>query len=351
LLQVLPMMKGIAISSLALSLFAACGTNGSGDGDEDGGGYGSGLGTPENPIPQSADKGPYAVRTLMDFTVEQVLPPQAELVVVTLRAFGTNPARTLITVADHYGVPALDTLYGVLPGYLTDKFEGWVNDEINKFRIAGKTVPQYSAAVARLAETALTKFAIESDFAITPTSSTHTLTGLDLSPAGIDVHVAITGLAADILTQHPTITVAPGGAFSVSEQHFGLMIGEYAWQGVNAGVTNLFGNDIRTSLGKAVNCNTIASNIADKCVLGVCVGHETLIKDICTGSLDAMVNEIHSRFAKLNMEAFHMISGDARLVDDDSDGIADRIVEGKWDSELNWGIGLRKAPAVFEATR
>jgi hypothetical protein len=51
------------------------------------------------------------------------------------------------------------------------------------------------------------------------------------------------------------------------------------------------------------------------------------------------------------MEAFHMISGDARLVDDDSDGIADRIVEGKWDSELNWGIGLRKAPAVFEATR
>lgn len=344
------MMKGFAISSLALSLFSACGASGPG-GDDTGGGYGSGLGTPEDPIPQSADKGPYAVRTMMDFTVEQVLPPGAELVVVTLRAFGDNPAHTLITVADHYGVPALNTLYGVLPGYLTDKLEGWVNDEIGKFRIGGKTVPQYSAAVAKLAETALTKFAIDSDFAITPTESTHTLTALDLSPAGINVSVAITGLAADILTQHPTITVGQGGAFSVSEQHFGLMIGEYAWQGVNAGVASMFGDDIRTSLGKAVNCQTVASNIANKCVLGVCVGHTQLIKDICTGSLDAMVNEIHSRFAKLDMEAFHMISGDAHLVDDDSDGIADRIVDGHWDSELNWGIGLRKAPATFSATR
>jgi len=348
------MMKGLAISSLAFSLFAAC-TSGSGDGTEmggdDGGGYGSGLGTPENPVPQSADKGPYQVRTMMDFTVEAVLPPQAELIVVTLRAFGDNPAKTLVTVADRYGIGALEDLYNILPGYLRDKFEGWLNDEIAKFKIGGKTVPQYSAAVAKLAETALTKFALDSEFAITPTGSTHSLTGLDLSPAGINVNVAITGLAQDILTQHPTITVGQGGAFSVSEQHFGLMIGEYAWQGVNAGVANMFGSDIRTSIGKAVPCATIAKSVADRCVLGVCVGHETLIKDICTGALDAMVNEIHSRFAALNMEAFHMITGDAKLVDDDADGVADRIVDGVWDSEMNLGLGLRKAPSVWSATR
>lgn len=346
------MMKGLAISSLALSLLAACGTDPTGDaGGEEGGGYGSGLGTPENPVPQSADKGPYAVRTMMDFTVEQVLPPQAHLVVVTLRAFGDNPARTLITVADRYGVSALEDLYNVIPSYLRDRFEGWVNDEIAKFKIAGKTVPQYSAQVAALAETALTKFAIDSDFAISPTETTHSLTGIDLSPAGINVSVAITGLANDILTQHPTITVAEGGAFSVSEQHFGLTIGEYMWQGVNAGVTNVFGSDIRTSLRKAVPCGTIAANIADKCILNVCVGHEQLIENICTGALDAMVEEIHGKFAALNMEAFHMISGSARLVDDDSDGVADRIVDGVWDSEMNLGLGLRKAPAVWTATR
>jgi hypothetical protein len=345
------MMKGLAISSLALSL-VACGTDGSGDGSEgDGNGYGSGLGTPENPVPQSADQGPYQVRTMMDFTVEAILPPQAELIVVTLRAFGENPARTLVTVADRYGIGALEDLYNVIPSYLQDKFEGWLNTEIAKFKIAGKTVPQYAAEVAKLAETALTKFALDSDFAIMPTGTTHTLTGLDLSPAGIDVSVAITGLAQDILTQHPTITVAEGGAFSVSEQHFGLMIGEYAWQGVNAGVEKIFGSDIRTSLGKAVPCGTIAASIADKCILNACVGHETLIKDICTGALDAMVNEVHNRFAALNMEAFHMITGSARLVDDDADGIADRIVDGIWDSQMNLGLGLRKAPSTWTATR
>jgi hypothetical protein len=348
------MMKGLAISSLALSLFAACGTDpgdGDGAGGDDGGGYGSGLGTPENPVPQSAEKGSYQVRTMMDFTVEAVLPPQAELVVVTLRAFGENPARTLITVADRYGVSALEDLYNVLPGALRDRFEGWINDEIAKFKIAGKTVPQYSAQVAKLAETALTKFAIDSDWAITPTSTTHTLTGIDLSPAGINVSVAISGLASDILTQHPTVTVGTGGALGISEQHFGLLIGEYLWQGVNAGVDQVFGDDIRTSIGKAVNCSTIAANIADKCVLGVCVGHESMIEEICTNSLDAMVEEIHDRFAALNMEAFHMISGEAKLVDDDADGVGDRIIDGRWDSELNIGLGLRKAPSVFSATR
>jgi hypothetical protein len=46
-----------------------------------------------------------------------------------------------------------------------------------------------------------------------------------------------------------------------------------------------------------------------------------------------------------------MARGDAKLVDDNGDGIADRIIEGKWDSEMNIGLGLRKAPSTFEATR
>jgi hypothetical protein len=344
-------MQRILSLTLLAALGTACGTSDSTDPGQDGGGYGSGLGTPENPVPQSADKGPYQVRTMMDFTVEQVLPPQVEFGVTTLRSFADNPARTLISVADHYGVTALDDLYSLVPSFLTDKFEGWVNDEIAKLKIDGKTVPQYAGMVASLAETALTKFAIDSEWAITPTSTTHTLTALDLTPAGINVTLEISGLAADILTQHPTVMVGMGGAMNVSEQHFGLMLGEYMWQGINAGVTNLFGGDIRTSLGKAVNCPTIAHNIANKCVLGVCVGHESIIKDICTGALDGVVDQIHGAFAKYNLEAFHMISGVAHLVDDDADGVADRIENGTWDSEMNIGMGLRKAPSTFSADR
>lgn len=344
-------MQRLAISLLTALTMTACGTSPQ-DGSGDGGDWGEGLGDPENPVPQSAEDGPYATRTMMDFTAEQLLPPQVESIVVTLRAFGENPGRGLIVAADEAGLPVFEELYDALPGALRDRFEGWINDEVAKLKINGKTLPQYSAEVAKLAEFALTKFALDSELALQPGHATHTLTALDLSPTGlVDIRVPISGLAADILTQHPTVEVGPGGALLIGDQTFGLRIGEYAWDGVNQGVAQLFGGDIRASLGKVVNCSTIANNVANKCVLGVCVGHETEIKAICTGALDLVVAGLHAGFAKLNLDAFHMATGDAVLVDDDGDGIGDRIIDGIWDSEMNIGLGLRKAPSTFTATR
>src|SRR5262245_30279815 len=97
---------------LAIALVAACASN---PGEE----WGEGLGTPENPVPQSSS--PYTVATSMDFTVEAILPAQAEAVVASLRAFSQNPAKGLIEAADQAGVPAVKTLYDALPGVLTDK--------------------------------------------------------------------------------------------------------------------------------------------------------------------------------------------------------------------------------------
>lgn len=333
--------------ALVLCLLAACGTTSSGDGE----GYGSGLGTPENPIPQSADEGPYAVATTMDFTVEQLLPPQIELAVVTLRTFSTNPAQALIDAADHAGVPAVGALYGAIPGFIKDRIEGWVNDELAKVKIDGKTLQQYAGEVAALAETALTQFEIDSTLAMMPGTATHTLAAIDFAPAGFDVQVPITGLAADVLTQHPTIVVGEGGALDFGEQHFGLNIGDYVWTGLDAASTQLFGSDIHTALSNGINCPALAQKVADKCALGVCVGHETELRSICQGGIDAIVSTVHDKIASLNLDVFRYASGQARLVDDDQDGIADRIVDGTWDGELNIGMGLRKAPAAFTATR
>lgn len=341
------MQRLLAISLLAV-MTGACGTDGSGGDDSP---YGEGFGTPENPVPQSAEDGPYATKTMMDFTAEQLLPPTVEDIVVVLRTFGENPARGLIKAADTGGLVFLEELYSVLPSALEDKFEGWLNAEINKVRINGKTLAEYSAQIAKLAEFALTKFQIDSDLSITPTGATHTLTAIDFTPAGINFRVPIGGIASDILTQYPTVFVNEGGGFTLGDQTFGLRIGEYAWMGVNGGVKNLFGNDIQTSLENAINCPAIAQTISDKCVLGVCVGHESMIDDVCVGARDLFVDQLHALFAKLNLDAFHMAQGTARLVDDDGDGIGDRIVEGLWDSEMNIGLGMRKAPATFTAER
>lgn len=333
--------------ALVLCLVAACGTTSPDGGD----GYGSGLGTPDNPIPQSGDDAPYTVATTMDFTVEQVLPPQIELAVVTLRTFSTNPAQALVDAADHAGVPAVGALYSAIPGFIKDRLEGWLDDELAKVKIHGRTLQQYAGEVAALAETALTQFQIDSTLAMLPGTATHTLVGIDFAPAGFDVQVPITGLAADVFTQHPTISVSEGGALGFGEQHFGLNIGDYMWTGLDAASTQLFGDDIHTALSNGINCPALAQHVADKCALGVCVGHETELRGICQGGIDALVNAVHDKVASLNVDVFRYASGQARLVDDDQDGVADRIVDGTWDGELDIGLGLRKAPSTFTAAR
>jgi predicted small lipoprotein YifL len=335
--------SSLLAASLAASLLAGCGAGGPTDDGADQ------VGTPEDPVP--AKTGPYQLVTTVDFTIEAILPPQIEEVVVTLRDFSTNPAHALLDLAERRGVVAVTILRAALPGFLEDKLEGWINGEIEKLKIAGKPITEYAGEIAMLAEIALTQFAVDSELAIDGTDATHRITGLDLRPAGIDFRLPIGGLAGDILTQAPSLSVADRGALSLGEQHFGLAYGEYAWQGIDAASTLVFGGGVRATLGKVIDCQAVAHAVASKCLLNVCVGHETELRQICTGGLDAVVDFAHDKLAAMRLDVLHFAQGTARLVDDDGDGVGDRIADGVWQAELNLGLGLRHAPASFTGTR
>jgi len=340
LLFVEPMRTAI----LATTLLAACGASPAGDGDAF-----PGPGTPDNPVP--TDEGPYAVANTVDFTVEQIVPEQVELVVATLRDFSENPATALIKAAERAGVPEATTIYGLIPSPLRGKFEGFINDEVAKAKVGGRPLTEYAGDFAMLFELALTSFQVDSEMTLDGHAVDHRLTALDLHPAGIDFRLPIGGLAGDVLTQHPDIEVAEGGAIYFGEQHFGLNYGEYAWQALDAFSVQAFGADIKTTFQNAVDCQHLAESIANKCVLGVCVGHETTIRDVCNGGVGAIVDFVHAEIAKHRIEALHFASGAARLVDTDGDGAADTIVDGVWDAEMNFGLGLRHTDAVFAGAR
>jgi hypothetical protein len=335
-------MRTAIAASLLLAVGCGASSPGGDDANEDGG-------TPTNPVP--AKTGPYQVHTSVDFTIEAILPPQIELVVVSLRLFSTNPARALFDLAEQKGVPAVGIIRDVLPDALESKLEGWINGEIAKVKIAGKPITEYAGDMAALAEIALSEFAVDSELSIDGEISTHRLTALDLTPAGIDFRLPLTGFAGDILTQSPTIEIFEGGGLGLGDQRFGLAYGEYAWQGLEAASTLVFGDGIRATLGTAINCSGLAATIADKCVLGVCVGHETELRAVCNGGLDALVDFTHDRFSDMRLDALHFASGTARLVDEDADGYGDTIVDGVWQAELNLGLGLRHAPATFAGAR
>jgi hypothetical protein len=112
-----------------------------------------------------------------------------------------------------------------------------------------------------------------------------------------------------------------------------------------------FGTDIHDTLSKALNCPHLAAAVANNCILGVCVGHTSELTSVCQGGLDALVDGLHDQLASLRFDVLHFAAGQARLVDDDHDGVADRIVDGTWTAEMNLGMGLRHTPATFTATR
>src|SRR5262249_10804722 len=155
---------------------------------------------------------------------------------------------------------------------------------------------------AALADTTLTRFAVDSELTLEGGTASHRLTTLDLRPSGLDVTFALGGLPGDLVSQSTTAAIDHAGALQLGEQHFGLGYGEYAWRGIEAASQASYGGDVRALLGRAVSCPALAHTIATKCVFGACVGHEAELTSICEGGLDAIVDFAHDRMVELRFE-------------------------------------------------
>jgi len=290
--------------------------------------------------------GVYQVRSTIDVTVEAVLPAPAEELVVTLRDFSVHPGHTLIDLADQAGVPAVSELRALLPDLLESRLDGWLDDEIAKVRIDGVPATQLAGSAAALAESALTRFELDSELQIDGEGATHRLTGLDFVPAGLDAR-----LAFDVEIAAPVSATSRGGMLSIGDHRFGLPYGEYIWRATDAAIAQQFGSGIRAALGSAVDCPRFAQAIANKCVLGVCVGHASLLDELCERGLDEVVGIAHDDVADLRFDVLHFAAGSARLSDASENGIAGSLTEGVWTAEINAGFGVRHVPASFQASR
>ncbi|MBA3464185.1 MAG: hypothetical protein H0T46_29790 [Deltaproteobacteria bacterium] len=328
----------LALTTLtALLTTTGCLHHGYSSSDDDTSGPG---GTTSHPPVAS---GAYQVDSRIDITVEALLPQPVAEIVVTARDFSTNPAHTLITLADEAGVPAVGTLREYLPDYLEGKLEGWINDEIEKLTINGVPVTDVAASFAALAETSLTNISLKSELTIAGGMATHRLTVLDLSPTGIDKQFTLGDLPGDVVSANTTAT-STRDKVSIGDHTYSLAYGQYAWEAIEAACTAEYGGGIRATLGAAVNCPNVASSVASKCVWGVCVGHAAELTSICERGLDEVVERIHDKFEAMKFDAIHFAAGNATVT---STGLAG----GVWTAEINAGQGLRHVPATFTATR
>jgi hypothetical protein len=291
--------------------------------------------TPTAP-PKPVATGPYSVHSTIDLTPELVLPEPAEMVVLTLREFSTNPGGAMIDLAADAGVPAIDDL----PSYVQDKLEGWIDAEIAKVTVNGTPITQVAGSIAGLAETSLSTLDVDSR--LDTTASTHTLTQVNLPAFDASFDLGVT---------QPATCVSSAGALAIGDHTYGLAYGEYIWTALNHKMVAEYGYDLRGALGAAVNCPSLAHTVANKCVWDYCVGHETQLTDICEAGLDEVAGRVHDKLAEMRFDALHFIAGEATLVDANLDGVAEALAAGTWTAELDAGQGLRHVPATFTGER
>jgi hypothetical protein len=247
-------------------------------------------------------------------------------------------------------VPAGGTIRAALPSYVEDKLEGWINGYIAGITVDGMPISSLAGEVVTLAETTLTQFAIESDLTIDGTSVTHTLTGLDFTPAGIDAHITWDVTWDDITTTTASFAATRTTA-TIGDHDFAIAYGEYAWRAMEQAFIAHHGLGIYDTVMAAVDCDGLATAIAQKCVSGYCVGHETELKAICARGVAEVVERAYHKFAEQRFDLLHFAAGSATLADADSDLDVEALAAGVWTAEINAGQGLRSVPATFTATR
>jgi hypothetical protein len=303
--------------------------------DEQPEGFGDDLGTTESPVP-TADA--YRVATRVQIALDL---PALTTAIANLRAFSQGGGHALL---GHSGsVPAW---VATLSTTLRNNLEGYIDAELDKIKLSNKTLRQVTGELATIAQTVLSTFTIESSLSISPTAVVHSLLDLNFTPSNVDIVVPIGGLNADEILQRPTASVGVGGALTIGEQRFGLAFGSHAWQAINLASTTLYGGDLSIIAG--IDCGGVARAVAAKCVSGSCVGHATEIESACKIHLASLVDDVRANVTPIEIGDIHLASGAAKLVDDGTDGLADRIVDGTWDAEVDMGDGARAVTATFD---
>jgi len=268
---------------------------------------------PDEPQPVPQLEGTFQVSSAINLTVEAVVPQPAADAIELLRAFRDSPGRGLFDLAVDAGVPAVGTIRDALPSSLESKVYGWLDTQLASYRpIAGDIVT--------LAETALATAELESTLTIDGGHATHMLT-------------AVNGISLPAISASTTASSADD-TLSIGDHTYGLAYGEIIWQQL----------ELEARLTSAIDCPAIAKTVAAKCYLGVCVGHESELTQVCQAGVAELVERAHDKLAEMRFDVLHFAAGSATIVDTG-------LVDGTWNAEINAGQGLRHAPATFIAVR
>jgi hypothetical protein len=372
---------GIVALTLA-SLTVACGTssptaassdrNITGKGGVALGPDGMPVGPDGKPLPAKLD-GRYELTTAFDLTATGVLPKVTNETLKALSEFKEKPSATIVDLMDAANVPLVTTVLDAVPTAIRDYVLGYIDDHVFKALYQAVPVTQRLAALLDDMASLVTNFQL--------------VTALDLPP-GNDVgdataKHAITGLAYDWDSQHHVVRAPDliaqiseqsvqanavaleqrspeleSGRLKVGDHTFSVPIGQFAVYAADELAKARFGaTDLRGALGKLVDCDALASSVANECIAGeICVGHEDDLKSLCTTGLDLLVGAVQAALKGFDVPVLRLQDGVAQMWDAPTpggplDATVDRIDHGFWTATISLGPTAHPMVATFGGQR
>jgi hypothetical protein len=305
--------------------------------------------------------GSYEIVSTYDLTVGAVLPEGVASYTAPLVDLRRDPASTLFLLLDQAGVPLAHDLSDALPDAVAGQLKGWMNAFFAADTYGGSSVGTQLDALTQVIETVLTRPDVASRLTLPPldaagvTRATHALEELRyrLYDGALSITVPIVAPpagAAALLVRETSldarVTVARNdedARLYTRDHSFGIPYGTFALDAIEQAAQQRYGTDLRGLLGLLIDCDGMAASVANRCVLGVCVGHRDTLRAICDQGLNLVEDDLRGRISALHFDALRLQS----VRDDRIDGIA----TGKWAAQIDFGMGARDVHATFVGTR
>jgi hypothetical protein len=206
--------------------------------------------------------------------------------------------------------------------------------------------------IVAAARTTLGSFDLDSQLDVNadaPSSSEHRIETIRFVIDGSELSFTLPD--SEITSASCSSTSQANGTLALGAHGFGLAYGEYVDRAFDATLVARYGTDLRGTLDQLIDCDALAASVAHRCVLGVCVGHESDLAELCTSGLDEAASQVHAQLRSMRMDALRFESGSAQLVDAAPvDGVAEALAGGVWQAQVDFGQGLRAVTATFTAT-
>jgi hypothetical protein len=339
---------------------AACGGGGDGDVHE-----------PSAEAPPSLS-GELSLETDIALPATVLAPAEVAALFEDLRATRDDPAGTWFTLLAHAGLPQARQLAEALPSVLAEKLEGWINGSVAAHLGPGKPRRAELDAVIDEATRMIGRFDVLSTLDVptslgdaTPVVAVHAFAGVrfKLVDRGAPVLVPVPRFVAahdgPVMLEAPvavTLGRGPGGQarLTLSDHAFGLPLGQYLWEGIEARQRQRGGLGLRAEIGRLFDCPAVALAVSRKCVGPLCVGHAPELREVCDRGLDRVADAVKAKVEALRFEALRFASGSARIVDpptSGADGRGEALSDGVWEATVDVGQGARRVDATFVGRR